>query len=338
MKSSRTISSVSLALVAVLASCSGKSAVVPATGAGADEPARVAPMGDVEATSPLRRAQGKSWALKGAAAVSTLIYVTEEGHGDVKFYNFDTLALEGTLTGFANPGQPCVDASGNVYIPDGSPSTVTEFAHGDTTPIRVLSGNNLSFPRSCSVNPENGDLAVTNRDKNYVLVYPSAIGTPVEYSDPHIGGTHFCAYDNTGNLFVDGVGRGFVLAELPKGSSTIVDLMLTNFSIRTAGNLAWDGTYLLVGEPIGTTSAIFQAEVSGTSVTSVHRGGFPGWVVGFSTYNDGTSDQKLVTAAYYDNQVIIWDSMEIPIGVIQYLSDPWGVVVSPSHAAARKSP
>jgi hypothetical protein len=59
-----------------------------------------------------------------------------------------------------------------------------------------------------------------------VALYITGQGAPVLYSDPKIYYYWFCGYDEKSNLFVDGISQSgtALLAELPKGSSTLTNI------------------------------------------------------------------------------------------------------------------
>ena len=135
-----------------------------------------------------------------------------------------------------------------------------EYAHGGTEPIARLKTSKALTPQDCSVDPTTGNLAVVgypqNDVKGRVLVYPRATGLPTTYR-VSFATTSYCAYDNQGNLLVDGQGWSeyppFAAAELQKGAQ--------KFSTISFGGSApsyqptpvqWDGTYFAIGTPIGT--------------------------------------------------------------------------------------
>jgi hypothetical protein len=76
---------------------------------------------------------------------------------------------------------------------------------------------------------------------------------PAIYSDKVASALYFCAYDDTGNLFVDGAssasGDG-VLVELPKGRAKFDGIVLDK-SVNPSGGVQWDGKYLDVGDRSG---------------------------------------------------------------------------------------
>lgn len=93
------------------------------------------------------------------------------------------------------------------------------------------------------------------------------------FSDAGMQIVSFCAYDNHGNLFVDGQdsSRNFMLAELPKGADTFNTIHLDE-SISTAGSMQWDGKYLAItdwGKSTGAAAVIYRFALSGSTGTRV---------------------------------------------------------------------
>ena len=141
----------------------------------------------------------------------------------------------------------------------------------------MLNDSAAALPFACAVDPTTGNLALTdiNGQSNIggVLVYAKAQGTPHVYSDPTLVVAYFCAYDASGNLFVDGLDQNyaFVLLELPVGSTTF-ETITVGGTIEFPGGIAWDGQYLAVGDQAydgGRTSAIDDLSLSGTTATIV---------------------------------------------------------------------
>ncbi len=196
----------------------------------------------------------RSWMLP-AGKKSALLYVAE---GTVGVYSYPQGELEGQLTGFSDAFGECTDKSGNIYITDFTANVVDEFVHGGTEPVRKLSvpGNG---PAACAVDPASGDLAVTDAGNvngvgANIAIYHKAKGTPKTYTYAKILGYAYCAYDNAGDLFVDGTpakgyGYNFELAELPHGAKSLEAVSLQG-GISWDGGLQWDGQYLAVGQLI----------------------------------------------------------------------------------------
>lgn len=177
----------------------------------------------------------------------------------------------GTIASYARNPYVCSDPNnGNVFVPEGG--TIKEYAPGGTTPINTLSPPsgyaNLS---GCSVDSSTGDLAVTvyqvTSSSGAVLVYQNAQGYPAIYQDAKLKNYIYCAYDGSGNLFVDGVSKKnkFRLAELPKGGRSFTDISLNEY-IGFGTKIQWDGTYLTVRDNgLDGSGDLYQITISGSS-------------------------------------------------------------------------
>jgi hypothetical protein len=249
------------AFAALLAGCSGAS--LPGTSAP---------------TVPQQASRGhsvrSSW-MAPQAARSSLIYVSSVLTNDVYAYSYSTHQLVGTLTGFQTPYGLCSDKSGDVWVANDGASNMVEYAHGGTSALTTLSDSS-EYPEGCAVDPTTGNLAVANfsstTGNGNVVIYTGAKGTPQAYSDPSIANYRFCGYDAKGNLFVDGVNTslGFVLAELPKGSSTFKDIAISQ-TIEWPGGVQWDGKHIAIGDT--DTVTVYQINpTSGSVVGSTKLG------------------------------------------------------------------
>lgn len=189
------------------------------------------------------------------------------------------------INSFQIEGAPgiCSDARGDVFIPAGE--EIAEYKHGGTTPIRMLNDKKfISF--ACAVDPTTESIAVTNiysdtAGAGNVAIYQSDSKNRQYFTDPSIANYRFCAYDSAGNLYVEGTeGSGsralFVLAELPKGSSSFRDI--TGSLPELQGQLQWDGQYLVQGE----FGALYRISVSGSAAT----------IVGTTTLRDAHNDSR----------------------------------------------
>jgi hypothetical protein len=206
----------------------------------------------------------------------TLMYVSDANDGTVSVLSYPGGQPVGTLTGFKEPYGLCTNAAGDVWIVDDQTATITEYAHGGTTPIATLSDPG-EYPAGCSVDAKTGNLAVTNyeasnRGQGSVAIYAGASGTPAIYVDPSISRGWFCSYDNDGDLFVDGYAdgsNGFQLAELPYGESTFTNINVDQ-TITVPGGVQWTGTYVAVADENGPgNGVVYQFSISGSTGTRV---------------------------------------------------------------------
>lgn len=192
-----------------------------------------------------------------------LVYVSDRWKKVVNVYAYPTGERVGRLTGFSSPLGECVDRHGNIWIVDSD--KVVEYAHGGTAPIASLSASGTA----CSINPRNGDLALTGKSPAELSVYKNATGTPSVYSYPAAPGFFYCTYDNNGNIFITADSTDNQLAELAKGASTIA--AITYPRIGYLGSAFWDGSYLVVAESgeFNVPATLDQVSVTGSKATIV---------------------------------------------------------------------
>ncbi len=217
-------------------------------------------------------APGQSWMDPGARH-EDLLYIADPGDGFIRAYSLTHRKLVGLLYQSNEPNGMCVDKANDVFVPGFNGGEIVEYAHGLRKPKAKLVQVAVRS-MSCSIDPSTGNLAVTTFEGNTgtagnIAIYANAQGSPTTYSDPAIFEYFFCGYDASGDLFVDGLapssrGGGFVLAELPKGSSTFTNITL-NQTIGQPGQVQWDGTDLAVGDQ--TTTNIYRFAISGSGGT-----------------------------------------------------------------------
>jgi hypothetical protein len=261
---------------ALLAGCgtgSQPGAALPQTNAAASAGAPL--MIPARTQQHLNHAARASWVLPDAK-VKALLYITNANDGTVFVYSYPQGTMVGELNGFEEPYGDCTDKAGNVWIVDDEASTVTEYAHGGSTPIRTLNDAN-EYPAGCAIDPTTGNLAVTNyetfsRGQGSVSIYRKAKGKPKTYSDSSISRGWFCSYDPSGNLFVDGDqsgSSGFQLAELPHGSATFTNISISQ-TITVPGGVQRSGKYVAVADENGPgNGVIYQFSINGSAGTEV---------------------------------------------------------------------
>lgn len=203
----------------------------------------------------IRARDSHSWMAPGAAG-SDLMYVADANDNRVDVFTYPAGKLAGSIAGFQGLAFMCVDSAGHIFIPNYGLSEILEFAHGGTNPIATLQDPRAT-PYSCSVDPASGNLAVANFASNggstdgNVVVYRHARGRPRTYQAYASKHNYFCAYDNAGNLFVEGgsasaSGDFIAIQELLKGGRGFGPVTLQNIPAYPTG-MQWAGTYLAVG-------------------------------------------------------------------------------------------
>jgi hypothetical protein len=249
----------SIGVAALFAGCGGPQPPIAAKAAG--------PQSRAVATHAER---GESWMLPEASN-DDLIYIA--GNSPTAVISYATGKLVGTIDGGALGA--CSDSAGNVFFVHADAS-VTEYNHGGTTPIATLYLP-AQYPTAigCAVDASTGNLAVTygesypgGSDEN-VAVFESAKGTPTVYQSGI--DSQFCAYDNKGNLFVDGyAGNDQIgLAELPSGGSSFTVVSFDGEIGGSPWSILWDGKYLTLEGVQRDFVQFSRVQVAGSSATIV---------------------------------------------------------------------
>jgi hypothetical protein len=200
-----------------------------------------------------------SWMLPQASQTNSLLYVSTSSNG-VQIYNYSK-GVVGTLFGQISvyePGGMCTDKAGDVWITS-KHGTVTEYGHGSSTPLRALPGEHAT-PYACAIDPTSGNLAVSyNRpDRKYGAVGIVRVFGKSDANKKYSGFSDawFLAYDNKGDLFVDGwpcygctTGSGFQgTFELANGGPYFEQLDLQGATFRQPTGMAWINPTLLVAD------------------------------------------------------------------------------------------
>ncbi len=252
-------------------------------------------------------ASARGW-MEPQAKPTDLLYLSDVESNDVAVYSYPKGRLVGDLTGFGQPRAECADSQGNVWIADVVTGSIVEFAHGATAPTVALS--TPGSPGGCSVSPRNGDLAVAGGVNGTVVgVFHRSTRNRWRdanlYSVATMSAGYFCAYDSQGNLFVDGVdGSGsFALAELPHKGATLQSVTVDQ-SIKKPGGMAWDGTYITVGDAGVSPSVVYRLSVSGSTASSV----------GTTTLKGTTSVRQF----WIDGVRLIGPDYDAPVGFWKY--------------------
>lgn len=259
-----------VAVVAIFSACSSRGsapfAPVGTNGTAASSEAMLVHAPARFITHPDRR---KSWIMPGAAT-GALLYISDFGTNDVYVYSWPRLKLVGTLTGFSTPQGECVDKAGNIWIANTQAFQIVEYAHGGTNPIKTLNDPG-QYPVACSVDPINGDLAVSNiittgSGPGSIGIYKGATGNPTIYSDPAVARVFFLAYDSHENLFFDGMGgnSAFRMAKFKRKIFTAITI--SGATIHFPGGVFTKGLKLSVGDQNGANgySVIYQITDTGT--------------------------------------------------------------------------
>ncbi len=216
--------------------------------------------------------------MSAAPETGPLIYISDWSTHDVFVYNYKNYTMVGQLTGFKVPYGQCVDDERNVWIAEFSGRDVVEYAHGGKIPLKRLHTN--GYPIGCAFDPTTGKLAVANFYSNSgpgdIEVWRHASGTPATFRPTKLYYLWPPAYDNRGNLFVEGQAyhAGYGVAELLKFGSSLREIVLKGATIRFAAGALWDGRHIgLTDQNSGgtNTTEIYRINVSGSTATVAGR-------------------------------------------------------------------
>lgn len=191
-----------------------------------------------------------SW-VSPEARSQNLLYVSGNS-GYVYVFSFPKGKLVGTLTGFQEVAGVCADVAGNVWVANSADFDLIEYAHGGTSPIATLTDYE-SYPFSCSVNRQSGDLAVSNifsikqGEVGSIAVYPSETLAPKIYTDSKFSEYYFLAYGPEGKIYFDGTGyrSNFEMARLYRGRFT--PIAISGATITSPGTVQYAGGSLTIG-------------------------------------------------------------------------------------------
>ena len=206
------------------------------------------------------------------ASSQNLLYVSNDGGGNVVLYSYPGGQLVGKIYNLSSPTGVCADASGSVWVVESGSSKIVKFPHGSGKAAASLT-NSAPNLLGCAVDTSTGNLALTNlgtlQSSGDVWIYASARGKPAAYRNSQLAEIYFAAYDTQGNLFVDGVDSKyhFQLAELPVGGNSL-RIVSMNQTVGFPGGLQWDGQYLALGDQLYQgrhDAAVYQIAISGSA-------------------------------------------------------------------------
>lgn len=210
------------------------------------------------------------------ATERNLLYVSDEATNVVDVFTFPFGTPVGVLQQLHDPVGTCSDRTGDVWVVN-APNHVLRYAHGAQHPEATMEDARAVRLQACSIDPMSGNLAVTDAGRpgqaGNVVIYAGGQGSPKRFRSADLIEVFFCAYDDKGNLFVDGLdGKyAFHLLELAHGGQRLRPIKLDQ-SVGFPGAVAWDGKYLALGDRSyrgGHAPAIYQIAVSGTHGTVV---------------------------------------------------------------------
>ncbi|MGB8521305.1 MAG: hypothetical protein WCD38_14185 [Candidatus Tumulicola sp.] len=230
--------------IMALAGCSGTTQSNLTPGNGSLTPsARIAislRSGDTNAAGVLPQTRG------------ALLYVSEPYANAVAMYTYPQLQPAGQLSGIPDPEGLCVNRrTGDVWVVSGFPTAqFTEFRHGGMRPIHKIKFGSMDYTQSCAVDPTTGDFAVTDNLahglRGAIIVFGAKDKT---YRDPSLVNYAFVSYDDSGDLFVDGLSfrTPTGIAELRPGKRHFRNFPLEGTRMYHPGGLRYLKGSLVIG-------------------------------------------------------------------------------------------
>ena len=184
--------------------------------------------------------------MSAKARSSDLFYVSTGADGAIYVYTYPKGQLVGGLLDTGKSYGLCSDANGNVFVTNDN--ATYEYPHGSASASAVLTSP-FGGTTACSVDPRSGDLAVVAPTSGIAIYHPAAghgwhIAKLFPFETPHL---LWCAYDDSGDLFVDGYASGnYFVGVLEKGKSDFKRAILDKSFL--AESMQWDGKYMAIGD------------------------------------------------------------------------------------------
>jgi hypothetical protein len=189
-----------------------------------------------------------------STSAQDLLYVTLS-QSTIGIFSYPTGRRVGEISGQNEPGTPCIDKSGDVFVPNYVSENILEYQHGATTPIATYKDTG-HYPNSCSIDPVSSDLAVTDftnvsHGPGDVAIFHAGTFRPSKrLTDALMTDMRGCAYDSSGNLYIYGLGvSDMEYGLLRAGARRIIKFQLTP-DIEDPGQIQWDGAHLVVSDRI----------------------------------------------------------------------------------------
>ena len=137
-----------------------------------------------------------------------------------------------------NPRAMAFDRTGNLYVADDAANTVTVYAHGTDSILRVIT-DGLSAPNSLAFDAS-GNLYVSNNKNQSVTVYAPGSRLVLRTITDGVNGPHDVIFNKRGYLFVGNNGSNRITVYPPGGQNVIRTIVTHNGPVALAFNGAQD--------------------------------------------------------------------------------------------------
>jgi hypothetical protein len=200
----------------------------------------------------------------------------------------------------------CSDRFGDVFFTE--VNGIVEYRHGGTSAIATFAAPGTVY--SCSVDPVTGNLAAVvfclSKCGEEVVVLRAPGEPPKVYHDPALTSLLYCAYDDAGNLFVDGSdGAEFGLTELSKRGHAFARIALKR-KIDFGAQIQWDGRNVAI--ETREHPAIYRVRITGltgrvigtTQLTGVGGRATQSWIAeGSIAVPTGPSNKRAIEILFW---------------------------------------
>lgn len=283
-----------------------------------------------------------------SSLVYPFLYVGDLGTSDVYVESYPQGKHKLTITSPGSVNGLCADFNGGVNMTDAHDNQIIEYQYASTKQLRVLKDPGY-YLGGCSVDPTSNDLAVaiqpTNSGPGGVAIFRNGKGKPHNYTSSETYFAGHCAYDDNGDVFVDGSNpnTGFFVAELPHKSHTFSPIAL-NQSIAAGGDLQWDGGSSLLAiddQGVGYQgSTVYEFAIDGSSAALEGSTPLSGSadVIGFTLVETSTSSRIIGANTGSAPSVMYWHYPKggKPTKTITGFSEPVSVVIASKPSGPRR--
>jgi len=277
-------------------------------------------------------------------ATSNTIAISDAADNVVNVYDSSGNLLA-QLTGFSEPQGMASDIKGDLFVADTANSRIQIYAAGFKSPPTTLSDPG-QYPAGVD-SFHNGEwvaasnIISTSGGAGSVTIYKSGVAQAT-ISNPTFARVYFCAFDATGNLYVDGSdpNGSVVVGEIAKATSggTTLATLTTGNTISFPGQVQVTTTgQIAIDDQLGPTVYTYNPPKSGSlgspvSTTSLSGSSDP---VTFAFTND-MKDLYTADAGLAVSNEFAYPAGGSPVSTINVGGQPIGTAVIPTQYPKKK--